>query len=655
MALKKSEDMKRIKYIILGFVSLLTMTLASCTGNVLDKESVNSFTQDNVFQDLNLLEAYLFECYDQLGGDNGAVLGMREDLISSATDETLNIHRAGSVVFLKGTLSPSNTGMFYYSSYFGWLTWKAIYTDIQNINTLLAGADDVPVDNSTEEATRDQIKAEAYFLRAYEYTNLLRCYGGVVLVDEPFSLDDDFTSYTRSTLQETVDFILADIERAIEGLPDKTGIDQGRATKGAAAALKSRLLSFITGDLMNGDFNSGNALVHFTDADGTQTERYEAARDAAKEIIDGTYGTYALAQYKEGEPDTDMSDTDFQGYVDNYANIFLQDGTWNDEVIFGIQYLDQVGNTAWNNLWWGPNGYSCWGNNGPTENLVRKYEMADGTEFQWDKYNSGDSTVRAWTAAQLAADPERNPYNGREPRFYASILYDGAPWANRTTASDTIDIGSHYTTTNGAQYLNSDLQTIHDFGEGTATKIGGVDSRNASKQAWNGTKTGYYLRKMLDPEIENAEAHSNTNSWIEMRYAEVLLDYAEACIELGDVEEGMTYVNMIRNRAGLPSRSTSCTQDEAREYYRHERQIEMMGEGDRWFMIRKWMIVEENVFDIHPTYIDHFADGVTIVYWDTLTTTDVRTWNSDGSAYWLPLTTEEINRDPSLEQNPNYD
>ena len=119
---------------------------------------------------------------------------------------------------------------------------------------------------------------------------------------------------------------------------------------------------------------------------------------------------------------------------------------------------------------------------------------------------------------------------------------------------------------------------------------------------------------------------------MEIRYAEVLLDYAEACIELGEVAEGMRYVNMVRNRAGLPSKSTSCTQQEAREYYRHERQIEMMGEGDRWFMIRKWMIAEENVFNVSPTYINHFADGVTIVYWDTTTMTDESSWNSNGCA-----------------------
>ena len=131
--------------------------------------------------------------------------------------------------------------------------------------------------------------------------------------------------------QETVDFILKDLEKAIAGLPDKSGIDQGRATKGAAGALKSRLLSFVTGELMNGTFNAGNDLVHFSS--GSREERLRAAKTAAKDVIDGKYGTYSLAQYKEGEPSADMSDDDFQGYVDNYAGIFLQKGAWNGRAL----------------------------------------------------------------------------------------------------------------------------------------------------------------------------------------------------------------------------------------------------------------------------------------------------------------------------------
>ena len=90
---------------------------------------------------------------------------------------------------------------------------------------------------------------------------MLRAYGGLVISDKKYNLDDDFSAFTRSSLQETVDFILGDIEKAIADLPLKTDIAQGRATKGAAAALKSRLLSFIAGELTNGGYEKSNSFV----------------------------------------------------------------------------------------------------------------------------------------------------------------------------------------------------------------------------------------------------------------------------------------------------------------------------------------------------------------------------------------------------------
>src|SRR5690606_34950958 len=110
--------------------------------------------------------------------------------------------------------------------------------------------------------------------------------------------------------------------------------------------------------------------------------------------------------------------------------------------IFGIQYLNKQGNRAANNLYWGPNGYNCWGNNEPIENIVRQFEMKDGASFQWDKYNPGEMNVREFTAAQLEADPELNPYVGREPRFYANILYDGATWRERASTNNEVQIAS---------------------------------------------------------------------------------------------------------------------------------------------------------------------------------------------------------------------
>jgi hypothetical protein len=635
-------------YCLIAFSAIFAMTACD---NVLDKDPVDSFNEESLFQDINLVEAFLFQCYDQMGGDRREVLGMREDLLSSATDELLNIHRAGSVTFTKGTLTPSYLGHFGGTSSVrhSWILWDDIYANIKNINTLLDGIDQVPVSSSSDESKIEQIKAEAYFLRAFSYTNLMRSYGGLVLSDKKYSLDEDFTTQTRASLQETVDFILADIERAIEGLPLKTDIDQGRATRGAAAALKSRVLSFITGELMNGGYQPSNELVSFQS--GSRTARLQAAKQAAKDVMDGKYGTYALTG-STADPSANLTDEEVQAYADNYAGVFLQKGAWDNEMIFGVQYVNnKLDNRVLNNLYWGPNGYNCWGNNEPIEDLVREYEMKDGTTFQWDKYNPGEMNVRAFTKDQLEADPERNPYVGREPRFYASILYDGAPWRDRAATNNKVQIG-HTINSAGSGLVGKKVnELITEVGKLESVTVGGKDSRSADNQAWNGTKTGYYLRKMLDITIDG-ETDDNENSWAEMRFAEVLLDYAEACIELGEINEGLETVNLIRNRAGLPDRPLGVSQEQAREWYRHERQVEMMAEGDRWYCIRKWMICDQVIKSFNPTYIYHFQDGVSIYAYNTTTLADERLWND--RQYWLPISITEVNKAPQLVQNPGY-
>ncbi|MDR1624449.1 MAG: RagB/SusD family nutrient uptake outer membrane protein [Tannerellaceae bacterium] len=639
----------RLLYTYCAVVLSTVFAIVSCE-NVLDKDPVDSFNEESLFQDINLVEAFLYQCYDQLGGDREEVLGMREDLLSASTDELLNIHRAGNITFTKGTLSPSYLGHYGGTSgvRHSWILWDDVYKNIKNVNTLLGGIENVPVKSDADAAKITRIKAEAYFIRAFSYVNLMRSYGGLVLSGKKYELDEDFSVPQRATLQETVDFILGDIEMAIEGLPLKTNIEQGRATKGAAGALKSRVLSFITGSLMNGGYEASNALVSFQS--GSRAERLQAAKNAAKDVMNGTYGLYALTG-STNEPPATMTEEEIMAYADNYAGIFLQKGAWDDELIFGVQYLDKQKNVARNNLYWGPNGYNCWGNNEPVEDLIREYEMKDGAPFQWDKYNPGEMNIRAFTKGQSDADPERNPYVGREPRFYASILFDGAPWRDRPSTENKVQIGTTIKS-QGSALLGKDVGSVmSEIAKLEPLQTGGEDSRSAANQAWNGTKTGYYLRKMLDVGL-NGEIANNENTWAEIRFAEVLLDYAEACIELGEVEEGLKTVNLIRNRAGLPGRDLTATQEQAREWYRHERLIEMMAEGDRWYCIRKWMICDEAIKSFSPTYIYHFEDGVSIYIYNTTTLADERKWIE--KQYWLPISIAEINKAPQLQQNPGY-
>jgi hypothetical protein len=633
---------KVLSYIIALALPVLVAT--SCS-DVLDQQSVDSFNQEVVFSDINVVKAYLGKCYDRLGGiqnattmtsDNNGILGMREDLLSSATDQTLCIHRPSNYGNLKGTLSPDQLGYFANTGYAGFMRWPHLYSNIQNINNILANIDAVPTTTAPDNLLKTRLKGEAYFLRAYEYATLLMTHGGVVLRSEPWTLDEDYSTITRSTLAQTKDFVLADIDQAITILKDYN-MEQGRANQAAAAALKSRVLLFCASKLTNGGYEPSNTLVSFPA--GSQTTLLQAARDAAKDLMDGKYGTFSLVG-NTSDPVLPLTPAQVQAYSDTYFGIFNQKGKWNSETIWGIQYPLTGGNGNRANIWFGPCGYHNWGNNDPTEPAVRSFEMADGTPFVWDKYTPGDQYLRTATAAELVADPYRNPYYGREPRFYAIVLYHGAPWQARPSDAAAFD-------------PYNKVQTGHFYNPDGTLKVNGVDSRQGLIEAWNGTKTGYYLKKFMDPATAG-QYYYNTNHWVEFRYAEILLNYAEACIELGgaDLQPGLDALNMVRNRAGLPDRVTT-DQAEARAFLRHERAIEFFGEGHRWYDLRRWMEFGNVVENVYGMKIKEYTNGNFEWKLDLTDNEDTRSWASD-KYYWLPIARDEMNKAPQLQQNPGY-
>ena len=630
---------KLISYIIP--VALLMFTANSCT-DVLDQDPVSSFNEQVVFSDINVTKAYLGKCYDRMGGiqnagtmasDNNGILGMREDLLSSGTDQTLCIHRPANYGHFKGTLSPDQLGYFANTGYAGFLRWPHLYSNIQNINTVLANIDEVP---TTDEALRTRLKGEAYFIRAYEYSMLLMNYGGAVITTEPYELGQDVSSVTRSTLQQTLDQVLADCDAAITNLP--ASMEQGRANRGAAAAIKSRVLLFCASPLVNGGYESSNTLVSFGSTG--QAARWAAARDAAKAVIDGTYGAYDLVGTYTDPPAT-LTDADVTAYSNTYFNIFNQKGAWNKETIWGIQYSLTGGNGNNANIWFGPCGYHNWGNNDPTEPAVRQYEMVDGTPFVWDKYNPGNQDLRTATAAELTADPQRNPYTGREPRFYATVLFHGAPWQQRPSDAAAFDPFNK-------------AQTGHFYNDDGTVKAFGVDTRQGLIESWNGTKNGYYLKKFMDPQTVG-QYYRNTNTWVEFRFAEILLNYAEACIEVGgaDLQLGLDALNKVRNRAGLPDRVTT-DQVEARAWVRHERYIEHFAEGHQWYDMRRWMTAPTVIGSVYEMKIKQFTNGNMEWKYDKAAMPDARSW-ANNKYYWIPIAQDEmIKAGDGFQQNPGY-
>ncbi|RYY14676.1 MAG: RagB/SusD family nutrient uptake outer membrane protein, partial [Chitinophagaceae bacterium] len=156
----------------------------------------------------------------------------------------------------------------------------------------------------------------------------------------------------------------------------------------------------------------------------------------------------------------------------------------------------------------------------------------------------------------------------------------------------------------------------------------------------------YVMKKMLDNDID-ANVQNNSNVWIVMRYAEVLLNYAEALIALGETGTATSYINMVRNRAGLSNFTGDIT-----AALRYERKIELVFENHRWYDIRRWKILNQALEDAKGIDItETVANGVKSTEWKQI---PVENRNAVQKMYWLPIASDEMRKAPQLQQNPQY-
>jgi hypothetical protein len=502
--------------------------------------------------------------------------------------------------------------------------WGPLYSNVRACNIFFQKT--AGVDFGINQDRVDEMTGEVYFLRAYTYHYLAALYGGVPIITEPYGLDDEF-EVARNTYEETINFIISDINTAAGMLPQVwDGDNAGRATEGAALQLKARTLLYAASDLHENmsDYAPGFSnpeLLGYTG--GSQTARWQAAKDAAKAVMD--LGIYDLVN-KDPAPGDDIA----QGFIDYFISYGYED----EDIL--LQYFTPKTNEDWDGynpaLYCGPNGYHNWGNNVPLGELVDEYEFADGTKFDWNN-------------PAHAADP----YTGREARFYATILYEGADW--RVRPSDVQDIDPWNKIQVGQVYnLAGDLI------------VPGVDTRSGPIEDWNGGKSGYYVKKFVDKTVDPQYVKQDV-PFRHFRYAETLLDYAEACIELGEDDEAKTYLNMIRKRAGQPDITSTGAQ--LMEDYRHERRVEMAYEDQRFWDVRRWVIGPEAYHQTHRVDVRYETDqpatnyrqpdGSTWgdpIYSEAELGGDARAWLD--KAYFFPIMRDELNKNPLLIQNPGY-
>ncbi len=605
-----------IKYKISIIILTILVLFSACKKtSILDQTPQDQYSDAVLWSDIGLADAYLLDTY------HGTDMGYTQTMLSSVTDEAHSTFDHGAEVYTQGNISPDNT-----APWDGPETnlpyWDNYFANIQKINVFLEKIDGVAdaypeSEKPSIQAKASVMKGEALFLRAFCYSKLVRTYGGVPILKDALKLGDDFSSVNRSTFAETIQFISEDCDAAVALLKNKDEMELGRATKGAALALKSRVLLFAASDL-TADGSAQNKFVAYESPD--RNALWTAARDAAKAVID--LNTYQLADF--GAPDK-------AAIAKNYYEFFKAKDLSDNEIIWGKMYASSTGDKNQMNQWNGGNGWYLWASNAPTQNLVDAYEMEDGSDF-FDHFKIDANGYYQNISSQFH---NKNPYYNRDPRFYGSILYDSALWMPRPSGLQGIDPLGVYS-----------RRTIITTNGGTTSTTFGLDTRQSSVSPFNGSYTGYVMKKMLDNEID-AQSQSNENVWIELRYAEVLLNYAEASLALGQTAEATTYINMIRARAGMPDFTGDIT-----KALRYERQIELVFENNRWYDIRRWKILDKALTDAKGVDItETITNGNATTVWKQI---QVEQRQALSKMYWIPISSDELRKAPQLEQNPGY-
>jgi hypothetical protein len=566
--------MRKYSNIIIAF--LVSALLLSCNDGFLDVKPT-TLTDEAVWKDAALTEAYIINLYTGIRltekepsqGERyiGFGRGFHWAMYASVTDEAVYSNDDQTYLVQRGQLSPSNIG---------WMStvWGRSYRGIREANLVLANIGETPISDER----RERLKAEVRFVRAFRYFDLLKGFGGVPLMgDRVTQLTDDFSDlYERKSIDETVDYIVSELDAVIGTLPDVAGSDweRGRATTPAAMALKSRVLLYAASPL-------------YTDG-ANDAAKWTAAADAAKDVMD--LNMFSLVTNLSADP------------AENYRLLFVSAPTTTEDIFFR-EYTPTSPSMAMERMN-APNGYGGWGGNCPMQNLVDDYEMDNGLPI---------------TDGASGYD-EQDPYVNRDPRFYGTILY------------------------NGAQYRGRQIETFLPSGK---------DSPDGN-EPWNTSPTGYYLRKFLKESVGLEDWNNmGTATWRYFRYAEILLNYAEAQNEaVGPDASVYDAVNAVRDRAGMPALAGGLTQDQMRDHIRNERRVELAYEEHRYFDVRRWLIAE----DVE----NESAQGISITN-NSGTLTFARKEALGGKTfkpqhYWFPIPMDEINAsNGKLQQNPDYD
>lgn len=513
---------------------------------------------------------------DQIWNDEGQVLSVLGDLynryVDLSTFKTINDVPGWTTVSDFNEAFWSEAGRYGNFQNSGWdvRSWGAWdYGYIREMNLFIQKC---TAADKLAPAVRERYLAEARFLRASYYFELVKRMGGVPLILEPmvydFSGDPSYLQHPRAKESEIYDFVIKEAEEIKDKLPASVG-EKSRATKAAALAMEVRAALY-AGSIAKYGVNTpsvalpgGEVGIPASAANGYYTK----ALAAAKEIISGNAGAYALYTKKP-----DLSE--------NFASIFY-DKANNSEVIFVEDFKLQSGKvhyfTGWNQPRYGAEEEEG-GRINPSLNFVEAFEKLDNTFAPIPTANANGTPIYY--------NEQTDIFAGRDARLGGTVMLPGTAFKGRK-----VDIWAGYQLANGTIISGDDRGAQKTLpGKTVPEQVVGFDGPIDGFEFT--AQTGFYLRKYLDPVVGSGQRGVNSEVWlVRYRFAEVLLNAAEAAFELGQAAEAAGYMNQVRARAGLvtPLKASEINFDRLV----HERRVELAFEGHLLYDMKRWRIAHQ--------------------------------------------------------------
>ncbi len=599
--------MKRIIY-TLSAIALLAFSAASCD-SYFDVELQDQSTLEDMFSKSASVRKIAAHMYSYIPKEENPVDGTSEGGFSGRTDaRQIN---ASSYV---NNCFDLRVGNYSPASITGYNLWENYYKAIAHCTLVI---ENIHLDVEDNDMVRAYVEAEARFMRAYYYFLLFRTYGPVIVWgDAPAPSDVVGANLDRNTLDENINFIVSELDKAIEVLPVNLSEvlpeaqNMGRPTKGAAMALKSRVLLYVASPLYNGNELYAGMTNHYGNKIFPQTydaSKWEAAKAAAKAVID--LNKYSLV--KADKPTGNKFEDGFHAY----QNIFFKQ--WNEETIWGWWMnftTDWLGRTGTFVAACAPRGMCLegWQSLTPSFKLVDAYAMYETGRYPVTGYDrtsgmddyskpiidnesgyeaEGFSMTTQYEAEWAGEFEAHNSTLGREPRYYACLVPNGYYWP----CDPVKKVGLENPKNGGKkEWRVHDMKCDFWRGSGSFCERHDGTWNNFFGFSW---RRLYPANNPLDISTDYTSLHYVFPAF---RLAEIYFNYAECCIELGEYGEAVKYIDMIRERSGLNSLKEAYPGIESdpellKWCFRHEKMIEFAIEGPMHFYDNcRWMSAKDN-------------------------------------------------------------